>query len=156
MSVVTQLPEVFGAAAAARSTVFDAVARCELRRLARGLYTRNLIDSPEDVIRRNLYDVVAAFFPSALIADRSAHLGARPTDDGSLFLVHDRSADAVLPGLTLRPRRGPPATESDLPLPVELQMSSVPRALLENAALSRGRKGRAPRTLTRAELVEWL
>jgi len=154
--VITELPEVFGAAAAPRSTVSDAVARGELRRLARGLYTRNLTDAPEQVIRRNLFDVVAAFFPSAVIADRSARLGARPTDDGSLFLVHHRSADAALPGLTLRPRRGPAATEGDLSLPAGLHMSSVPRALLENAALSRGRKGRAPRTLTRAELEEWL
>jgi hypothetical protein len=156
ISVLTELPEVFGAAAVPRSTVSDAVARGELRRLARGLYTRNLTDPPEQVIRRNLYDVVATFFPSAVIADRSARLGARPTDDGSLFLVHDRSADAVLPGLTLRPRRGPAAVEGDLPLPAGLHMSSVPRALIENAALSRGRKGRAPRTLTRIELEEWL
>ena len=156
MSVLTELPEVFRAAAAPRSTVSDAVARGELRRLARGLYTRNLTDPPEQVIRRNLYDVVAAFFPSAVIAERSARLGARPADDGSLFLVHDRSADAALPGLTLRPRRGPAATKGDLSLPAGLHMSSVPRALLENAALSRGRKGRAPRTLTRTELEEWL
>ena len=156
MSVLTELPEVFGAAAVPRSTTSDAVARGELRRLARGLYTRNLTDPPEQVIRRNLYDVVAVFFPSALIADRSARLGARPTDDGSLFLVHKRSAEAVLPGLTLRPRRGPAFAESDLRLPAGLHMSSVPRALLENAALSRGRRGRAPRTLTRTELEEWL
>lgn len=156
MSVLTELPEVFGVAAVPRSTVSDALARGGLRRLARGLYTRNLADPPEQVVRRNLFDVVAAIFPKALIADRSARLGARPTDDGSLFLVHDRSAEAVLPGLTLRPRRGPAAVEGDLALPAGLHMSSVPRALLENAALSRGRKGRAPRTLTRAELEEWL
>ena len=156
MSVIAELPEVFGAAAVPRSTVFDAVARGEVRRLARGLYTRNLIDSPELVLRRNLYDVVAAVYPSAVISDRSARLGARPTDDGSLFLVHERIADAVLPGLTLRPRRGPAAVEGDLPLPAGLHMSSVPRALLENAALSRGRQGRAPRTLRRPELEEWL
>lgn len=156
MPVITELPEVFGAAAVPRSTASDAVARGELRRLTRGLYTRNLTDPPEQVILRNLYDVVAAFFPNAVIADRSARLGARPADDGSLFLIHDRSAEALLPGLTLRPRRGPGAVESDLPLPAGLHMSSVPRALLENAALSRGRKGRAPRTLTRTELEEWL
>jgi hypothetical protein len=156
MSVLAELPEVFPAGAAARSTVSDALARGELRRLARGLYTRNLTDPVEQVIRRNLYDAVAALYPSAVIADRSARLGARPAEDGSLFLVHDRASEVQLPGLTLRPRPGPAASESDLPLPARLHMSSVPRALLENAALSRGRRGRVPRTLTRPELEEWL
>jgi Fic family protein len=152
---VRELPSIFSARAAPRSTISDAVARGELRRLARGLYTRNLTAPPEQVIRQNLYDVVAALFPGALIADRSARLG-RPTEDGSLFLVHDRTTDAELPGLVLRPRPGPEPTDADLPLPAGLHMSSLPRALLENAALSRGRRGRAPRTLTRQELEEWI
>ena len=156
MSALSELPEVFTTAAVPRSTASDAVARGELRRLARGLYTRNLTDPPEQVIRRNLYDVVASLYPAAVISDRSARLGGRPTGDGSLFLVHDRAADAVLPGLTLRPRRGPTAIDADLLLPAGLHMSSVPRALLENMTLSRGRKDRAPRTLTRTELEEWL
>lgn len=156
MSVITELPEVFTAKAAPSSTVSDAVARGEVRRLARGLYTRNLTDPPEQIVRRNLYDVVAGLYPGALIADRSARLGGQPTGDGSLFLVHDRTSEAVVPGVALRPRPGPPPTEMDLPLPAGLYMSSVPRALLENTSLSRGRRGRAPRTLTRPELEEWL
>lgn len=156
MSVIAELPEVFTSKAAPRSTVSDALARGEVRRLARGLYTRNLIDAPEQVVRRNLYDVVAGMYPGALIADRSARLGGQPAGDGSLFLVHDRTSEAVVPGVTLRPRPGPPPTETDLPLPAGLHMSSVPRALLENTSLSRGRRGRAARTLTRPELEEWL
>ena len=152
MSALSELPEVFTTTAVPRSTVFDAVARGELRRLARGLYTRNLTDPPEQVIRRNLYEVVASLYPAAVISDRSARLGARPTDDGSLFLVHDRSAVAVLPGLTLRPRRGPAAVDSDLSLPSGLHLSSVPRALLENVTLSRGRKD-LKQTLTTAEFI---
>lgn len=152
---VRELPYVFSASAAPRSTISDAVARGELRRLARGLYTRNLTDPPEQVIRQNLYEVVAALYPGALIADRSARLG-RPTEDGSLFLVHDRATETELPGLVLRPRGGPGPVDSDLPLPAGLHMSSVPRALLENAALSRSRRGRASRTLTRRELEEWI
>ncbi|MFN8188515.1 MAG: hypothetical protein U0R69_15715 [Gaiellales bacterium] len=41
-------------------------------------------------------------------------------------------------------------------MPAGLAMSSTARALLENAALSRGRGRRVPRTLTRPELEEWL
>jgi fido (protein-threonine AMPylation protein) len=155
MSALLELPEVFAASAAPRSTVSDALGRGELRRLTRGLYTRNLTDPPELVVRRNLWDVVAALYPGALIADRSARLG-RPADDGSLFLVHDRASETQVAGLLLRPRSGHPPLEEDLPFPAGLHMSSVPRALLENAALSRGRHGRVPRTLTRPELEEWL
>ena len=155
MSVLLELPEVFPASAAPRSTVSDALRRGELRRLARGLYTRNLTDPPEQVVRRNLWDVVAALYPGALVGDRSARL-SRPAEDGSLFLVHAKPGETQLPGLVLRPRSGTPPTEGDLPLPAGLHMSSVPRALLENAALSRGRRGRVPRTLNRSELEEWL
>jgi len=155
MSVLLELPEVFPASAAPRSTVSDALRRGELQRLARGLYTRNLTDPPEQVVRRNLWDVVAALYPGALIGDRSARL-SRPAEDGSLFLVHPKPGETQLPGLVLRPRSGPPPTTGDLPLPAGLYMSSVPRALLENAALSRGRRGRVPRTLNRSELEEWL
>lgn len=156
MSVVPALPEVFAAAAAPRSTVSDALARGELRRLARGLYTRNLTDPPERVLRRNLFDVVAALYPGALIADRSARLGGQPAEDGSLFLVHERPGETELPGLILRPRKGPAVADGDLPLSAGLHMSSVPRALLENTALSRSRRGRVARTLNRTELEEWL
>lgn len=155
MSVLLELPEVFPASAAPRSTVSDALHRGELRRLARGLYTRNLVNSPEQVVRRNLWDVVAALYPGALVADRSARL-SRPAEDGSLFLVHDRPGETQLPGLVLRPRSGPPPAQGDLPLPAGLHMSSVPRGLLENTALSRGRRGRVARTLARPELEEWL
>lgn len=156
MSAFIQLPEVFPGSVAPRSTLSSAVARGDLRRLARGLYTRNVVDPPEEVVRRNLFEAVAAMYPGALIADRSARLGAQPAPDGSLFIVHPRSNETLLPGLVIRPRPGPEANEGDLPLPQGLHMTSVPRALLENTARSRSRGGRVARTLTRAELEEWL
>ena len=141
MSALSELPEVFTTAAVPRSTASDAVARGELRRLARGLYTRNLTDPPEQVIRRNLYDVVASLYPAAVISDRSARLGGRPTGDGSLFLVHDRAADAVLPGLTLRPRRGPTGGRKGPGGKKNAQFENIPRLL-----------GQAPRSLSEYSL----
>lgn len=147
---------VFGAGAVPGSTISGALARGELRRLARRLYTTNLVDPPDVVVRRHLFDVVAALYPGALIADRSARLGAQPADDGSLFLVHERRAEAEVPGLLFRPRQGRGSIKGDLPLPAGLHMSSVARNLLENARLTRSRRGRVPRTLTRSELEQWL
>ena len=152
---VAELPAVFSASAGPRSSLSDAVARGEIRRLARGLYTRNLTDPADQVIRQNLFPTVAALYPGALIADRSARLG-RPAEDGSLFLVHRRTTERQLPGLVLRPRAGPAPIQGDLPLPAGLHMSSIPRALLENTVLTRSRRGRVARTLTRAELEEWV
>jgi fido (protein-threonine AMPylation protein) len=152
---VRELPTVFPASAAPRSSISDAVARGEIRRIARGLYTRNLTDPVEHVIRQNLYPTIAALYPGAVIADRSARLG-RPAEDGSLFLVHDRTAEATLPGLVLRPRKGPGPIKGDLPLPAGLHMSSIPRALLENSVLTRSRRHRSARTLSRPELEEWI
>ena len=156
MSAFAHLPEIFGSGAAPRSTISDAVARGEIRRLARGVYTRNLTDPLDVVVSRNLFDAVAAVRPGAAIADRSVRLGARPAPDGSLFLVHERTTEVELPGVILRPRAGPSPIEGDLPLPAGLHMSSIPRALLENSAVTRGRGERVARTLTRSELEEWL
>jgi hypothetical protein len=77
------LPEIFrpeDSVAASR-----AVRRGELRRLARGLYSWNLDEPVEQLIRRNWIDVAAIYFPGAVIVDRSAVEG-RPATDGSLFL----------------------------------------------------------------------
>jgi hypothetical protein len=134
-----------------------AAARGEIRRLARGLYTRNLDEPPEQLVRRRWYDVAALYFPGAVIVDRSAALSG-PAADGSLFLdigerpVNPRAVD--LPGLTLRPRNGPGPVEGDGEF-AELRISSLARSLLENLRPSRARRGVA-RTLRREELEDRL
>jgi fido (protein-threonine AMPylation protein) len=127
--------------------------RGEIRRLAQGLYTTNLQEPAEQLVRRRWYDVAALYFPEAVIVDRSAIL-AGPADDGSLFLdighrpVNPRPVE--LPGLTLRPRNGPGPVPGDTGF-VDLHISSPARAVLENLRPSRARAGVA-RTLSRAEL----
>lgn len=131
--------------------------RGEIRRLARGLYTSNLEEPVERLVRRRWYDIAALHFPGAVIVDRSAAL-AGPADDGSLFLdvgqhpTHPRPVR--LPGLTLRPRNGPGAVAGDTEF-IGLRMSSPARLVLDNLRPSRARSG-APRTLRRAELEELL
>jgi hypothetical protein len=148
-------PEVFrpdDPAAASR-----ALRRGEIRRLARGLYTTNLDEPAEQLLRRRWIDVVPLYFPGAVIVDRSAVEG-RPASDGSLILdVGSRSPQpkpVVLPGLWLRPRSGPGAIEGDMPFGA-LYRSGEARTALDNMRASRARKGVA-RTLGSAELEEWL
>jgi Fic/DOC family len=149
------LPEVFRTddhAAASRAT-----RRGDLRRLVRGLYTTNLEEPAEQLVRRRWLDVAVAYFPDAVIVDRSAVEG-RPAADGSLFLDAgpSRGTAAIkrLPGLTLRARAGPGPVEGDMPFGA-LHRSSQARTALDNARPSRARSGIA-RTLSAGELEEWL
>lgn len=150
-----ELPEAFVSNTAISGAVSRAVKAGELRRLASRLYTKNLEDPPEEVVRRNLWGIVAGYFPAALVADRTA-MEAAPAPDGSVFLVSERGRTVELPGIVLRPRRGPGAAESDMPFVSGLHLSSMARAYLENMRRSRARSGRVSRTLTRAELEERL
>jgi hypothetical protein len=148
------MPEVFVSDASLAAAVSREVKRGALRKLASRLYTRNLKDPPEQIVRRNLWPLVAAYLPGALIADRTA-LENRPSADGSVFLVADHKRAIVLPGAVLRPREGHAPLESDRPFIGSLRLASPSRAFLENMRLSRARGGVA-RTLPKREIEERL
>lgn len=150
----SSMPEVFVsyreiAAAVSRETRLG-----RLRKLASRLYTRNLIAQPDTLVLRNLWPLVDAYLPGALIADRTA-LENRPARDGSVFLIADHKRDIPLPGVTLRPRKGPGALDTDAPFIGSLRLASPARAFLENMRPSRARSGVA-RTLPRREIEERL
>ena len=131
------------------------VRRGELRRLATGVYTTNLVDPIEEVARRNWPTITSHFCPGALIADRSVPIG-QPDSQGQLFVVANRVRPVQLPGLTIIPRRGPGPLPDDMPYLHGLFISSIPRALVENQRSSRSVKGRPSRTLREAELADWV
>ena len=143
-------PEVFVSNTAISKAVYEAVGRGELRKIGSRLYTRNLTDDPERLVRRNWYHLITGYYPDALIADRTA-LENKPAEDGSVFLISRKKPEVELPGITLRPRRGPPALPTDRPFIGGAHLASTARAYLENMRESRAR-GRTPRTLSREEL----
>ena len=153
--VLNDLPEAFVSRTAISRAVSRAVNAGRLRKLASRLYTRNLDDTPEDIVKRNLWAIVADYFPGALVADRTA-MEAAPASDGSVCLVSERGRTTELPGIVLRPRRGPGPITSDMPFVSGLHLSSRARTFLENMRPSRARSGRVPRTLRRAEVEERL
>jgi len=128
------------------------------RKVAGRLYTRNTDDPLDRVMLRNWTRAAAHYFPGSVVVDRSA-FEARPSKDGSLFL--DAGPDYTsrksvrLPGLTLRPRRGPGPVPGDMPHMDGLHFSSRARALLDNVRPSRTRNGIA-RTLSTAEIEKEL
>ncbi len=133
-----------------------AAARGEIRRVSRGLYTDNLQEPLEQLVRRRWSEIATIYFPGATVVDRSA-IVAGPVD-GILFLEAGPRATpprpVQLPGLVLRPRVGPGPVPGDMEF-VGLHMSSPERMALDNLRPSRARSGIA-RTLGKAELEEWL
>lgn len=134
-----------------------AAARGEIRRLARGLYSTNIDEPVEQLLRRRWYDVAALYFPGAVIVERSAVLSG-PASDGSLFLDSGptpvRPRPVKLPGLTLKPRRGPGPVEGDIEF-AGVYVAGPARTALENMRPSRARSG-VRRTLRREEQEERL
>ena len=152
---VQNLPEIFKPEDSTWAS--RAASRGEIRRIARGIYTSNLDEPLEQLVRRRWFDLAALVFPGATVVDRSAHDGG-PAEDGSLFLdvgPKPSSPRTVnLPGLQLRPRNGPGPVEGDTEF-VAIHMASPARAALDNLWPSRARAGVA-RTLRTDELESWL
>ncbi len=150
--------EIFASTTERSAAVRRAVAAGKARKVAGRLYTRNMDDPLEQVVRRNWSRIAAHYFPGAVVVDRSA-FEARPSADGSLFLDagpnYAGRRPLRLPGLTLRPRRGPGPAPRDMPHLDGLHFSSRPRAMLDNIRPSRSRGGVA-RTLAAAEIEEEL
>ena len=149
------MPEAFVSDATISRAVSRALKAGKLRKLASRLYTSNLADSAEEVVKRNLWVIVAGYFPGALVADRTG-LESVPAGDGSVCLVSGTGRDIELPGHILRPRRGVAPLPSDRPFISGLFLSSPARAYLENMRPSRARGGRVARTLSRSAIEERL
>lgn len=152
---IMSLPEVFVSNTQISKAVSGAVKHGRLRKLSSRLYTRNLEEAPERLVRRNWYYLITGYYPDALITDRTA-LENQPASDGSVCLISRKKRDVVLPGLVLRPRKGPGPLESDRPFIGGARLASSARAYLENMRSSRARGGRVARTLSPREIEERL
>lgn len=154
-SLLSNLPEVIVSNAMTTEMVSRSVKGGKLRKLASRLYTSNLADRPEVIVKRNLWQIVGQFMPGALIADRTA-FELKPTPDGAIFVIADHKRDIKLPGVIIKPRKGYVALPEDKPFMEGLYLSSQGRAYLENMRISRPREDNAPRTFSRQEMEEKL
>ena len=126
----------------------------EIRKLAPRLYTGNLEDNPETIVRRNLFLILGHLYPDAILSHRSA-LEFNPTSTGQIFLTHSYTKKATLPGITIRLLEGKGPIEGDNPISGKLYASQKERALLENLQTSR-KPGPYSKTLTFPEIEERL
>lgn len=126
----------------------------KLRKIAPRIYTPNFTESPETIIRRNLFTILGKLYPGAMLSNRSA-LEFQPTSAGHIFLTYTYTKKINLPGITLRFIEGHGPIEGDNPFSGELYASQMERALLENLQVSR-KPGPESKTLLLHEIEERL
>jgi hypothetical protein len=147
-------PEIVLSTRAISYRISRDVAAGRLKKIAPRLYTSRVKESPDKVIRRNLWDVIGLLFPEAVISQRTA-LELQPTRDGRVFLTGRYSRRVRLPGITVRVVRGPRAVEGDVRFGNALWLPSQARTYLENLKPARRRSGAAS-VLPRADLEDRL
>lgn len=123
-----------------------------IRKIAPRVYTSNLEETPEKIIRRNWYRVVSDLFPEAFLSHRSA-LERMPTAAGHLYLTYTNKRLVELPGLILHFSSGPEPLEDDTLFFGNLRASGLARAYLENLQRTKG-SGEESKTLSREQLEE--
>jgi Fic family protein len=121
-----------------------AVKEGKIKKIAPRIYTANLRDSEEYIIKRHFFDILKWRFPYAVISHRSAS-EMRPTETGHFFLTSNYTKKITdLKGITLNVMKGKPALESDVNLD-GIYVSSEWRWMLENMQSAR-KKGNNSKT----------
>ncbi len=124
---------IFGSDDATESRLISKAEKAgKLRKIANKLYTSNMLDAPEKIVRRNLFDILAWRVPGAILSHRSGAT-LRPTDKGNLYLTSTftKRIDNI-PGIILNVMAGPKALASDIRLgSADIYASSENRWMLE-------------------------
>jgi hypothetical protein len=125
------LAEVFATNSRIRKDVGKALQSGIVRRIRPGLYTTNLNDPIEVVVKRNLWPILAQVSPGAVISHRTA-LEMRPMASGTVFVTgsYGRVISNV-PGIKIRQIAGPGPLKGDTAFVHGLTLASQGRALLE-------------------------
>jgi hypothetical protein len=108
----------------------------KIRKIAPRVYSSNLTDSIEGIIRRNLFLILGRLYPGALLSHRSA-FEFQPTEAGHIFLTYSYTKRINLPGITLRFLEGHKPAKGDNVISGELYVSQKARAFLENLQSSK-------------------
>jgi hypothetical protein len=112
----------------------------KIRKIAPRIYSSNLRDSVEYIIKRHFFDILKWRFPNAVISHRSAS-ELRPTETGSFFITSNYTKKiSDLQGISLNVMEGKPALDSDVNLG-GIYASSEWRWVLENMQISRKKGG---------------
>jgi len=89
-----------------------------------------------EIVRRNLWKLIAHLFPSSTLSYSSA-LEFKASPAGNLYLTGKNRRTYDWPGISLRFTKGPENFEDDNPIIEDLYVASLERACLENLQTSR-------------------
>lgn len=132
-----------------------------VRKIVERVYTTNLRDSAEEIVSRNVWEILGKLFPGAVISARSAAAATilRPEGvsgrTGFVFLTGNYRRNVSLPGLEVRIAKGSGPQEGDIPF-MGLHLASPARRFLENLTPSRDKGCGISRTAGRAAVEERL
>lgn len=103
----------------------------KIRKIAPRIFTPIFDEPIEEIIKRNLFQILGQLYPGAVLSHRSAFEFA-PTKAGHIFITYQYTKKVVLPGVILRLLEGPGPITGDNPISGNLFASQKVRAFLEN------------------------
>jgi hypothetical protein len=125
-----------------------------IRKIAPRVYSSNLVEPVEGIIRRNLFQILGNLYPGSMLSHRSA-FEFQPTKTGQLFLTTTYTKKVKLPGVLLHFLEGSAPIEGDNKFSGELYVSQKARAFLEILQVSR-KTGSESKCLSFPEIEERL
>ena len=123
----------------------------QLRSLIPRVYTSNMDDQTDLIVRRNIWLLIAHIFPEAIISHRSA-IEYRISPKGNLYLTAGSRRVYRWPGVNIRIAEGPGPLPDDAIYMHDLRVSSMERTCLENLSSSRVVEGE--RRIVDQEVIE--
>src|ERR1700722_12038312 len=106
------LPEVFRPDPSAYKAISRMVEAGAARKIGPKLYTRNMVDTPESIVLRNLWPIVAQLAPGTVVSHRTAFENKK-APDGSIFLTGAYPRQIKLPGIIIRQLEGMGPADGD-------------------------------------------
>ena len=125
-----------------------------IRKIAPRVYSSNLDEPIEGIIRRNLFQILGTIYPGTMLSHRSA-FEFQPTKTGQIFLTTSYTKKVKLPGITIQFLSGPSPIEGDNKFSGELSASQKARAFLENLQATK-KLGSESKCLSLPEIEERL
>ncbi len=135
-------------------TISFMVKQKKIRKIAPRIYSTNLDEQPEEIIRRNILEILGSLYPGAVLSHRSA-FEFKPTSTSQIFVTHSYRKKIGLPGITINFLKGKGPIQGDNKMFGELYVSSKERAFLENLQITK-KVGPDSKSLSLPEIEEKL
>jgi len=105
-------------------------------KIAPRIYTSNFVESPEEIVRRNILEILGNLYPASVLSHRSA-FEFKPTTTNQVFVTYSYTRKIKLPGVTINFLEGKGPVEDDNKMIGELYVASAPRRFLENLQITK-------------------